>query len=91
MIVQPQTWHTQTWHTPPQVAKRLAVSAPKIIGWLECGELRGVNLAAKTGGRPRYRISESDLAEFLERRTASLAPPAPRRRRKSAKGVVEFF
>ena len=68
------------YRTPPTIAKRLGVSTEKVIGWLVAGELRGCNLAARTGGRPRYRVSEVDLAEFLERRSASVLPKARRRR-----------
>jgi len=78
--------------TPPAVAKRLGVSCEKIIGWLLAGELRGVNLAANATGRPRYRISESDLADFLAKRSASVKPSAVvRRRRRATAGVTEFF
>jgi transposase len=76
--------------TPPKIATRLHVSAEKVIGWLLAGELKGSNLAAKTGGRPRYRVSESDLANFLERRSASPAAKAPRRRRQSS-AVTDFY
>jgi excisionase family DNA binding protein len=81
------------YFTPPQLAKRLAVSPAKIVGWIEAGELRGTNLATKRDGcRPRYRVSEEDLAEFLNSRSGSLvAPTKPRRRRKALSGVTEFF
>ena len=71
--------------TPPQVAKRLRVSCEKVIGWLLAGELRGCDLASKDSRRPRYRISESDLAEFLKRRSASVPPAAFRMESKVSK------
>lgn len=72
--------------TPPQLAKRAGVSCEKVIGWILAGELRGFNFAAKTGGRPRYRVAESDWQEFLDRRSAAVsAPSAPRRSRQPAK------
>lgn len=67
--------------SPPKIAKRLGVSCEKVIGWILGGELRGSNLAARTDGRPRYRVAESDLAEFLDRRNAAVQPTMPRRRR----------
>jgi transposase len=70
--------------TPPAIAKRLGVSCEKVIGWLLAGELRGSNLAAKLGGRPRYRVSEADLSDFLERRSASVPPVMPRRRKQTS-------
>lgn len=37
--------------TPPQVAKMFGVNAGKVVGWIRSGELRAVNIAAKTSGR----------------------------------------
>ncbi len=67
--------------SPPKIAKRLGVSCEKVIGWILAGELRGSNLAARADGRPRYRVAESDLAEFLDRRNAAVQPTMPRRRK----------
>ena len=80
------TTHKRQYVTPPQIGERFGVSTEKVIGWLLAGELRGFNLAARTGGRPRYRVSEADLAEFLERRSASVLREAPRRRRRELSG-----
>lgn len=81
---------TQDYLTPPIIAKRLHISCEKIIGWLLAGELRGSNLAARTGGRPRYRVSEADLAEFLERRSASVKPSIPRRRARASTSTKSY-
>ena len=84
----------RTFLTPPQVAERLGVSAEKVIGWLLAGELKGSNLATLANGRPRYRISENDLSDFLQSRSASVATVAstrPNRRRRTRPGVKEFF
>lgn len=67
--------------TPPVIAKRLRISCEKVIGWILAGELRASNLAAKLGGRPRYRVAEADLADFLERRSAAVRPTMPQRRK----------
>lgn len=45
------------------------LSADTVLGWIHSGELKARNVATKAGGRPSWRISEADLAEFLERRT----------------------
>jgi len=87
MIARQKTYE----HSPPDVAKRLRVSPSKVIAWLESGELVGRNVAEKPDGRPRYRIAESDLADFLERRSASIVPAPSRHRRKKAGDTIEFF
>jgi len=69
--------------TPPEVAKLLRITSDKVLGWIRSGELRSMNVAAKTGGRPRYRVAEEDLTAFLARR-AVVPPPPVRRRRKPA-------
>ena len=76
--------------TPPALARRYGVSAEKIIGWIRSGELRAVNVAAKPSGRPRWRISESDIEHFEVRR-AAVTTKTTRRRRKPAAGIIEFF
>ena len=77
--------------TPPQVAKQLGVSPDKVRGWIAKGELPATNVATGKGGRPRYRISETDLAEFQKKRQPSKPPvPAPRRRKKDP-NVIPFF
>jgi len=69
------------YHSPPYYAKKAGVASEKITGFIEAGELRAYNFAAKQGGRPRYRIAESDWREFLERRAAAVQPALPRRSR----------
>jgi Helix-turn-helix domain len=81
---------TRSKLTPPQVARRFGISPDKVVGWIRCGELRGVNIAAKPNGRPRYVVDEADLAAFEMRRAAQPKPPALRRR-KAIKDVIEFF
>ena len=77
--------------TPPQVAKRLGVSADKVRAWIAKGELIATNVAKGSGGRPRYRVSETDLADFQRKRQPSKPPaPAPRRKKKDPH-VIEFF
>ena len=75
--------------TVPKIARRFGVSPNKIGGWIRSGELRAVNVAATVGGRPRWRISESELAAFESRRSNSA--PVVKMRRKRQTDVTEFF
>ena len=77
-------------YTPPAVADRYGVSPEKVIGWIKAGELRAVNVAATTGGRPRWRISEADLLAFENRRAAGVEQKLVRRRRQQ-EDVVAYF
>jgi Helix-turn-helix domain len=70
------------WKSPPELAREWRVDPSKILGWLKSGELKGVNLAASTSGRSRWRISPQAIEAFLANRTAS-PPPKPVRRRRS--------
>jgi transposase len=76
--------------TPPMIARRFGVSADKIVAWIRSGELRGVNVAAKSNGRPRYVVDEADLAAFELRRTAK-PKEAATKRRKANQNVIQFF
>lgn len=77
--------------TPPEVAQQLGVGPDKVHRWIRTGELRAINLATTPTGRPRYAIDVADLVEF-ERGRQVLPPtqPAPRRRRRSNRNVIEF-
>ncbi len=76
--------------TPNELAKLLRVSSTKIYTWIDSGELRAVNTASVTCGRPKWVILPEALAEF-ERRRQGGPPvnPAPRRRR--AKEEIDYY
>jgi predicted site-specific integrase-resolvase len=74
--------------TPPQVAERLRVNVHRVLGWINAGQLRAVNVGDGKL-RPRWRVDEADLQSFLSRRSATPSPP-PRRRRKLPT-VTEYF
>jgi len=76
--------------TPPQIARRYGISPDKVVRWIRSGELRGVNVAGKPNGRPRYVVDEVDLAVFEQRRTKQPIVPVPRRR-KVNESVIPFF
>jgi hypothetical protein len=77
--------------TPPKVATRLGVSADKVRAWIRKGELCATNVAMEGSGRPRFGISEEDLAAFQARRQPAKPPPKPPRRRKKDPHVIEYF
>ena len=76
--------------TPPQVARRFGISPDKVVRWIRAGELRGVNIATKANGRPRYVVDEADLAVFEQGRTAQPKATAHKRRR-ACQNVIPFF
>jgi excisionase family DNA binding protein len=75
------------YRTPPEVAKVLRVEAKKVSGWCASGQLRAVNVS--NGHRPRWRIPDDALAEFLAGRTSR--PMVKPSRRKRAANVIKFF
>lgn len=76
--------------TTAEVAQQLAVDPGKVLDWIHSGQLVAVNVATNTGGRPRWRVSQESLAEFLARRKSQL-PPSTRSRRKPKSDVIEFY
>lgn len=51
-------------YTVDEIAAQLSVHPETVRNWIKTGQLVAVNL----GGSAGYRISESDLAEFLRKR-----------------------
>ena len=76
--------------TTSQVAQQLGVDQGKVLDWIHSGQLVAVNVATNSGGRPRWRVSQESLAEFLTRRK-SQTPPSTRPRRKTKSDVTEFY
>ncbi len=66
----------QKWYSATQVAEILSMAVATAIGLIEDGELEAVNIARKSSKRRRWRISESMLADFQEKR-AHKPTPAP--------------
>jgi Helix-turn-helix domain len=79
------------WLSPPQLAELLAVDCKKILAFIATGELVAVNLAQRSNGRPRWRISPEALEQFLARRQSRTPSPRAARSRKKAANVVEFY
>ena len=82
---------TKTSFTPPELAELWGVSPDKVRAWIHSGELQAVNQAAKQGGRPRYRISRKAIEKFEARRSVQQEVARPRKRRKPADDVTEYF
>ena len=55
--------------TTADVAERLQVNRSKVLGWIAYGRLKAVNTAKGALGRPRWRIKQADLDDFLAGRT----------------------
>ena len=72
------------------VAEMMIVDDGKVRGFIQRGELVAINVAHVADGRPRWRISEAALNDFLQRRQSR--PPAPivKRPRKSLPEVEKF-
>jgi hypothetical protein len=77
--------------TPPEIARLWGLSPEKVLTWIKTGELRALNAATRTGGRPRFLVDRADLAEFERRRTVAPNSKATRRRKRRMNDVIEFF
>lgn len=75
--------------TPPAYAKQLGVKASKVVGWINRGDLRALNVS--DGDRPRWRIPMSAIAEFEERRAARPPAKPTRQRRRRRDSLVQFY
>jgi hypothetical protein len=82
---------TPRYLTPPKIAQTYGVDVHQVLGWIASGELRAINLAASAHGRPRYKISPSDLSIFEQRRSVQAPAPSVRRRRKAIGNVTQYF
>ncbi len=79
-----------TMHSPADVAAALRVKIDRVYSLIAAGELTAVNIAQQRGGRPRWRISDEALAQFLRSRQSVKPSPATRKRRKP-QGITQYF
>jgi len=75
-------------YLPRDIAKRFGVGLPKVLGWIQRGELGAVNIASTTEGRPRWRIRDCDLLAFEMRRLSRPPEPSFTRIRRTPAGDV---
>jgi len=75
---------------PREVARLLRVGLSKVLTWIKSGELPAVNTAMTRCAAPRFVILPDGLAAFQRGRQAA-QPPKPRRRRRQAEQVVDYF
>lgn len=54
--------------TRTDVRDRLRVSLATVTGWIESGDLAATDVRRSNEGRPQWRIDETDLRRFLEKR-----------------------
>lgn len=67
-------------HTAKEAAATIGTTERQLWTLIRTGEIVAVNIAISTTGRPRWRIPESSIRDFIERR--KYIPPAPRTRRR---------
>ena len=76
--------------TVAEVAKRLSVQDEVVLAHIRSGRLRAINVGLGSR-RPRWRIAQEALEEFLGARTTSPVQPAKPRRTRRPSQVIEFF
>lgn len=73
-----------------EVAELLAIRVHSVTALIRSGELRGIDVSLKPGGRPTWRVEREEIESFFRRRTHS-ATPRRRRRRRSSATVKQYF
>ena len=81
---------SKAYLTVLQVADRLAVRPAQVIRLIRAGLLPATNVGLGTR-KPRLRISEAALGDFLVARQVQPAPRLERRRRQRPAKVIPFF
>jgi predicted site-specific integrase-resolvase len=81
-------------HFVKDVAEILGVS-PKTVGtWISAGELKVFVVSeSESSRRPRYRVTEASLTEFMAKRALvpAVAPARQRRKSRDDSDVIHFY
>jgi len=78
-------------YIPREVAEIFRVSEEKVLRWIASGELVAFNVAASTSGRPRWRITQEALDDFIRTRSATPPPQKPTRRKRQRAEVQQWY
>ena len=76
--------------TVADVAKRLVVHDEVVLAHIRGGRLRAINVGLGSQ-RPRWRIAEEALEEFLGARTGNPPNTTKRARKRKVDQVIEYF
>ncbi len=77
------------YYTPPELAQILDVAHGKVLAWIRSGELPAVDLSTDRRERPRYKVSETDLKQFLSVRSTKAKPVTTGRRAKRQRTAAD--
>jgi excisionase family DNA binding protein len=78
---------TTTWLSPSDVAQQLNVHVRTVSSWIHTGQLKATNLGrAARLKKPRFRVLQKDLDEFLRHRS-----PVARVKKVKRDEVVLFY
>lgn len=72
------------------ICERYSVGEHTVLGWINRGEIRAINVSRHRGAKPRWRVTAEALQAFELSRTPSPPPPQTRRKKRSAE-VIEFY
>ena len=89
MNEQPQPLEQRTF-SPKEVAEWLGVGTDTVLGWIHNGSLPAFDCSREQSRKPRWRIMESELQGFIERRTKQ-QPIKPTRRPRKPTNIIEFY
>jgi|GEM_PF-2293241 len=81
---------TTALQTIPDVANRLGIGCDAVNKLIHDGRLRAVNVG-RGALRPRWRITEDAIADFISASATTAKPAAGRTPRAKPKDVIEFF
>ena len=73
---------SKRFYSVREASEELSISRPSTRKLIKSGQLVACDVSLQPGGRPRYRISDEDLENFISRRTHQASPPRRRRRKK---------
>ena len=80
-----------SYMTPPQVARMLGVKPSKVGKWIADASLKAVDLSEGRRRRPRWKISQQSLEEFLAARANRKPVKSGARRRRASLVPTEYF
>jgi excisionase family DNA binding protein len=78
------------FQTTAEAAEFLSVTTDKITDLIHSGQLAAVNVALHPGGKPRWRIADEALKQFITSRQSQPVSISTPRRKRQPESVTQY-
>jgi excisionase family DNA binding protein len=77
--------------TTAEFAEMFACTGDKVTDLIKSGELAAIDISLRRGGKPRWRIPQDAVDDFIRRRRSQPPAPPPNRKRRQPAEITQYY